>query len=135
LALGRQEPLAREAGNGQVEGLAPQPVALGLHGLDDELQVASSGPHGDLAERGELHAVVRGSRDAALVACPYYAPDLRVLVTKAEIPVSVAVRLEVRHFAAHPQREECALQYVLDGLRERCNAHRARGAAAWRFVP
>src|SRR5262249_24285739 len=68
------------------------------------------------AERGDLHAVVRRRGGAALVARPHGAANLRAAITKAEVPVSRAVSLEVAHLAAHPERNERPLENVAGGL-------------------
>ena len=108
---------------------------------------SSPSPSASIARDGELHLAARRDRrsscpnaatcmpssgargNAALVARPHDAADLRRCVAQAEVPVAVAMRLEVADLAAHPERDERALDDVVRRLRQhRHGDRRLRGS-------
>jgi F-type H+-transporting ATPase subunit delta len=66
-----------------------------------------------LSEGDHLHPVVGHRWNTPLLCAPHDAPDLGVGVPQREVPVAVAMRLEVTHFASNPQRRKSALDQVL----------------------
>src|SRR5687768_11325909 len=126
LALWVEEPVGREPRTRQLERLSPEAITLGLHAHDGELHLPASGVHGELAERRDLHAVVRWRWHSTPISRPHDALQLRFVVAKAEVPMAVAMRLEVRHLAANPQRRERAFEYRLCRARQRDDRDRRR---------
>src|SRR5262249_12647837 len=130
LAFGCQEPVGLETLARLLERFSPQSVAFGVESQDRELELTACGVHGRASERDDLHAVVRRRGDAPLVAIPDHGAHLRRAVAEREVPVTVAVRLEVADFAANPKRYERAFQQLSSGFRERADRDRAlRGLA------
>ena len=68
----------------------------------------------ELPERGDLHAVVRRARECARWSRAHTTQRICASASRsAEVPVAVAVRLEVADLAAHPERHERAFEDVL----------------------
>ena len=126
LALARQESVFLQLRACALEGFAPQAVPLRLEPADRELHVAARRVHGELAERGHLHTVVRCGGDRATILRPDDATQLGIAVAETEIPVAIPVRLEIDDLAAHPERHERAFENVLRGFRNGRDAYRGR---------
>src|SRR5262249_25439037 len=118
-----------------LECLATKAVALRLDATHSELHLTARWVYGELSLRNDEHAVVRPSRAATPVARPDDAADLGVAIAEAEVPVAVAVGLEVDDFATNPERKEGAFDHVASGLRERGDRHRGLRARSGEEIP
>ena len=114
-----EQAVAREPGQRLLERLAPQTVAFGPDPHHPELQVAASRVHRHLTECRDLHAIRRTGRCTLHVAAPHHAAHPRLGVAQREVPVPVAMGLEIADLAAHPERCECAFDHILRSARER----------------
>src|SRR6185436_7313776 len=97
-----------------------------------ELQVAPRGEHRHLTEKHDLHSVIGWGPHPVLVAERHDTTNLCIAIAQVEIPVPVAMPLEVADLATNPQIPEACL-YDLACLESEI-AHRQRvvGRAASR---
>ena len=86
----------------QLHRLSPEAVAFGIDARDLELQSPTGGEHGHRAEEHYLHPIVGRCRHPVLIGEPHHTGNLRGAIAKGEIPMAVAVTLEVADFAADP---------------------------------
>src|SRR5258705_4671160 len=88
----------------QLHRLSPETIANGFDANYSQLQVAARGKHSHLAVQHDLHPDVRRGGNSPPIAGPADALDFCRGVAQAEIPVTVAMVLEVADLAAHPHR-------------------------------
>ena len=111
-ALGGEESFARQLRDRHLDRLAPQSITCRFDATNPQLKLTFAGIEIHLHLSDDFHSIVRRSGNAVLIATPYHALHLRVVIAKTEIPVSVLVLLEVGDFAADPERSERLLDEI-----------------------
>ena len=130
LSLRSEQAVGGETRARDLERFATKAVALGLDANDGELHLTARRVDREASERGDEHAVIGRRGNPPLITVPHDATNLRPRVAESEIPMSVPVRLEVGDFAAHPNRDERALENVAGRLSECGDGYRRLGGLA-----